>query len=71
MCIPHSNRGDLAAALAAAGRAARVLGAGSPAIHPVRGLDELAGHVIVEIEKRRPTPPGYPRDPARRRAASW
>jgi 16S rRNA (guanine527-N7)-methyltransferase len=63
--------GDLAAELAAARRAGRVLGAGQPTAHRVEGIADLAGHVIVEIEKRRPTPAGYPRDPARRRARSW
>jgi 16S rRNA (guanine527-N7)-methyltransferase len=63
--------GELRAELAAARRAAQVLGAGQPTLHRVEGIADLAGHVIVEIEKRRPTPAGYPRDPARRRARSW
>jgi len=63
--------GHLAPELAAAGRAGRVLGAGPAIVHPVAGIADLAGHAIVEIEKRRQTPSGYPRDPARRRAKPW
>jgi 16S rRNA (guanine527-N7)-methyltransferase len=35
---------------------------------PIPGLE---GHVLVEIRKVRPTPRGYPRDPAARRHQPW
>jgi len=65
------KRGDIEDELAAAGRAARTLGAGAPALHPLTGIPDLEGHRIVEIVKLRPTPPGYPRDPARRKGRPW
>jgi 16S rRNA (guanine527-N7)-methyltransferase len=64
------KRGDLGDELAAARRAARTLGRGTIRIHEV-GLDGLAGHRLVVVEKRGPTPPGYPRDPGRRARSRW
>jgi 16S rRNA (guanine527-N7)-methyltransferase len=61
------KRGDLAQELAAAEHPLRVLGGGPPTVVPVDpalGLDE---HVLVVVVKARPTPAGYPRDPAVRR----
>jgi 16S rRNA (guanine527-N7)-methyltransferase len=43
-----------------------ILGGGEPALTPV-AVDGLSDHVLVAIEKRRPTPAGFPRDPATRR----
>ena len=66
------KRGDLAAELAAAERAATVLGADTAILHAVgRGIPGLEGHVLVEVRKAHPTPPGYPRDPAARRRRPW
>lgn len=65
------KRGHLAAELAAGARAAGRLGGGTPrvcAIPPEAGLD---GHVLVVVRKERPTPAGYPRDPAARRREPW
>jgi 16S rRNA (guanine527-N7)-methyltransferase len=64
------KRGDIAAELDAARWAARALGGGVPLVHPVP-LGALEGHVLVEVEKRRPSPPGYPRDPGVRRRRPW
>ena len=52
--------------LSRAGPAVAILGGGEPALTPV-GVDGLSDHVLVAIEKRRPTPAGFPRDPATRR----
>jgi 16S rRNA (guanine527-N7)-methyltransferase len=46
--------------------AAAILGGGEPALTPV-AVAGLSDHVLVAIEKRRPTPAGFPRDPATRR----
>jgi 16S rRNA (guanine527-N7)-methyltransferase len=58
--------GDLAAAV----RAAAGLGSGPPEVvaAPVPGA---SGHRLVVVRKVAPTPPGYPRDPARRRRQPW
>jgi 16S rRNA (guanine527-N7)-methyltransferase len=66
------KRGDLAAELEAASRAARSLGGGMPVVHGLPPeLTDLAGHVLVEVRKDRPTPPAYPRDPGQRRRQPW
>jgi 16S rRNA (guanine527-N7)-methyltransferase len=65
------KRGDLSAELAAASRAAAVLGALEPVIRPIPTLRGLEGHVLVEVGKAAPTPAGYPRDPAVRRRCPW
>jgi 16S rRNA (guanine527-N7)-methyltransferase len=68
------KRGAIDDELAAATRAAAALRAGPPRIHesvPGGGLDDLAGHVLVEVRKTGPTPPGYPRDPSLRRRRAW
>ncbi len=61
------KRGDIGAEVAAAAATIDLLG-GSPAdvvaVDPRLGLD---GHLLVLVTKRRPTPDGYPRDPAERR----
>lgn len=61
---------DIDAEVAAGTRASAALGGGAPAVHPVT-VDGLEGHHLVTIEKRFPTPAGYPRDPAARRARPW
>jgi 16S rRNA (guanine527-N7)-methyltransferase len=60
------KRGDIAAEVAVAARAIEMLGGGSRAGHAVAAAG-LEGHLLVVVEKRRPTPEGFPRDPARRR----
>jgi 16S rRNA (guanine527-N7)-methyltransferase len=76
------KRGDLAAELDAGTRAAAALGAEEPVVRPaLPGHAEAAaqrdrasgleGHVLVEIRKASPTPPGYPREPAARRSRPW
>lgn len=62
---------DIEAELAAGGRAARALGGAPPVIHEVSGIPGLAGHRIVVVRKIATTPPGYPRDPARRKRLPW
>ncbi|MFI5226187.1 MAG: 16S rRNA (guanine(527)-N(7))-methyltransferase RsmG [Candidatus Limnocylindrales bacterium] len=56
--------------LAAAERAADVLGGGRPRIVPI-AVGGLADHVLVVVEKEAPTPAGWPRDPATRRRRPW
>jgi 16S rRNA (guanine527-N7)-methyltransferase len=65
------KRGDLSAELAAGERAAARLGGGTPRLHPVPPGAGLDGHVLVVVHKERPTPAGYPRDPAARRRGPW
>lgn len=62
---------DIDAELAAAGRAARALGGATPVVHDVLGVPALAGHRIVVVRKVAATPPGHPRDPARRKRLPW
>jgi 16S rRNA (guanine527-N7)-methyltransferase len=64
------KRTGLGDELAAAERAAETLGGGRPRIGPVR-LSGLEDHVLVSVEKRGPTPTGWPRDPAIRRRRPW
>jgi 16S rRNA (guanine527-N7)-methyltransferase len=64
------KRGDLGPELAAAERPLRLLGGDPPTIErvdPQLGLDD---HALVIVVKARPTPAGYPRDPAVRRRAA-
>lgn len=65
------KRGAIDDELAAASRAAHVLGASDPDVAPVEGIEELRGHLLVTVRKTRPTPPGYPRDPVVRRRRPW
>jgi 16S rRNA (guanine527-N7)-methyltransferase len=60
------KRGQLDDELSRAGRAVDILGGSAPTLRPV-GIEGLEDHVLVTIEKRRPTPAGFPRDPATRR----
>jgi len=62
---------EISAELEAAGRAAATLGGGPPAVHPIDGIPELSGHVLVTVPKRAATPAGFPRDPARRSRQPW
>ena len=64
------KRGDLAAELAAARRACAALGGGRIDVHDVP-VTALAGHCLVSVEKRGPTPAAFPRPPGRRRADPW
>ena len=62
------KRGDLEGELA--GRPDRTidrLGGGDPTFEAVDERLGLPGHRLVIVEKVRPTPDGYPRDPAVRR----
>ncbi|MBA3876806.1 MAG: 16S rRNA (guanine(527)-N(7))-methyltransferase RsmG [Anaerolinea sp.] len=65
------KRGDLDEELAAARRAAAALGGDPPMVHPVPTALGLEGHVLVVVRKERPTPTGYPRDPAARKRRPW
>ncbi len=58
------------AELGAGARAAAVLGGTPPTVDAV-GVSGLEGHVLVVVRKVRPTPAGYPRDPATRRRRPW
>jgi len=64
------KRGAIDDELAVASRAATVLRAGRPTLLGVTapGLED---HRLVVIEKRRTTPPGYPRQPGRRARERW
>ena len=64
------KRGDLAAELGAARRAVRALGGGELEVTSVDD-PELAGHVLVVVTKRGPTPPEFPRDPGLRKRRPW
>lgn len=65
------KRGDLADEVAAAGRAADSLGGAAPKVLQVPAELGLVGHVLVVVHKERPTPAGYPRDPAARKRRPW
>ncbi len=65
------KRGDQAAELAAGSRAAAALGGSAPQVHRVPETVGLAGHVLIVVRKERPTPAGYPRDPAARKRRAW
>ena len=60
------KRQPLDAELALAVAAIERMGGGPAGVVPV-SVAGLEDHVLVVIEKVRPSPPGYPRDPARRR----
>jgi 16S rRNA (guanine527-N7)-methyltransferase len=64
------KRSGLTDELVAAERAADALGGGRPRIEQVR-LSGLEDHVLVCVDKRGPTPTGWPRDPATRRRRPW
>jgi 16S rRNA (guanine527-N7)-methyltransferase len=59
----------LAAEIAAAGRVIQAVGGGAARVvnMPAATKMGLAGHCLVVIEKRRPTPGQYPRSPGERR----
>ena len=60
------KRRPLAAELAAAGPALKLLGGSQPELWPV-SLAGLQDHVLVVVEKVAASPAAYPRDPAQRR----
>lgn len=64
------KRGDIGAELRSAGRAIATLGGGDVDVLEARPTG-LEGHVLVVVTKLRPTPDGYPRDPAVRRRRGW
>lgn len=64
------KRGEIADEVGTARRAAAALGRGAISTHAV-GVPGLEGHRLVLVEKRGPTPPGYPRDPGRRARGRW
>jgi 16S rRNA (guanine527-N7)-methyltransferase len=64
------KRGDLTDELEAGERASRALGGGPARLHRVE-VPGLEGHVLVAVRKRRPTPLGYPREPAVRDRRPW
>jgi 16S rRNA (guanine527-N7)-methyltransferase len=69
------KRGEIAGEMAAAARAARVLGGTAPAWTPhppaVARDAGLDGHGVVVVRKTGSTPDGYPRDPGTRRRRPW
>jgi 16S rRNA (guanine527-N7)-methyltransferase len=65
------KRGAIEDELLGGQRAAEALGGGSPELRPIDAIPALAGHVLVTVRKHRPTPAGYPRDPARRSRQPW
>jgi 16S rRNA (guanine527-N7)-methyltransferase len=69
------KRGALGEELAAAARAALVIGGSAPTFHPMAaGLAAAAGlegHGFAVVTKLRPTPAAYPRDPAARHRQPW
>lgn len=65
------KRGAVDAEVELAARAADALGGRRPVVRPVEGLADLHGHVLVTVAKQHETPPGYPRDPARRARQPW
>lgn len=65
------KRGDIAAELDAAARAARALRGGPPIVRAVEAVANLRGHVLITVSKLGRTPPGHPRDPARRSRQPW
>jgi 16S rRNA (guanine527-N7)-methyltransferase len=64
------KRGEIVAELTAAGRALDALGGGSIEAHSL-AVPGLVAHRLVVVRKTRPTPRGYPRDPAARRRSPW
>jgi 16S rRNA (guanine527-N7)-methyltransferase len=69
-CLPLVKKGGkllalkgprLAEELPAAAKAIRTLGGGDAVVHPVAGLPEITGHVIVEVAKLAKTARFYPR----------
>jgi 16S rRNA (guanine527-N7)-methyltransferase len=64
------KRGEIGVELEAAARASARLGGGELQDHPV-AVPGLEGHRLIVIEKSSSTPPGFPRDPAARRAHPW
>ena len=65
------KRGDLAAEIAGGSRSAAALGGAAPEVHRVPAAAGLEGHVLIVVRKERPTPAGYPRDPAARKREPW
>lgn len=65
------KRGDLPEELASGRRAAAALGGAEPQVHRVPEAARLERHVLIVIRKDRPTPAGYPRDPAARKRGAW
>jgi 16S rRNA (guanine527-N7)-methyltransferase len=64
------KRGEIADEVTEARRAAATLGRGTIGSHEVT-VAGLEGHRLVVVEKRGPTPAGYPRDPGRRARSRW
>lgn len=65
------KRGDITAELEGAGRAAAALGGSEPIVRTLPGGAGLDGHALVIVRRERPTPGGYPRDPAVRKRRPW
>jgi 16S rRNA (guanine527-N7)-methyltransferase len=64
------KRGDIAEELTAARRAVDAAGGGVLTVRDP-GINELPGHLLVEIRKTGATPADLPRDPAVRRRRPW
>ena len=65
------KRGEITAELEGAGRAAAVLGGSEPEVRTLPSGAGLDGHALVVVRRERPSPAGYPRDPAVRKARPW
>ena len=69
------KRGDIGDEVAAAGRAAQVLGGSDPRWHPHPGAvaraADLEGHGVVVVARIGTPPADYPRDPATRKRQPW
>ncbi len=57
------KKGEVAAEVAAAAKAVRMLGGATPSTVAVRTPSLGGDRILVRIEKSQPTPPGYPRRP--------
>jgi 16S rRNA (guanine527-N7)-methyltransferase len=66
----HGAAGSLADELAAGSGAAAVLGGSEPIVHRTT-VPGLTDHVLVVVDKVRPTPPDFPRDAAVRKRRPW
>ncbi|MBF8289364.1 MAG: rsmG [Chloroflexi bacterium] len=65
------KRGEITAELEGAGRAAAVLGGSEPEVRTLPSGAGLDGHALVVVRRERPSPAGYPRDPAVRKRRPW
>ncbi len=70
-CLVAWKRGDIAAEIEPARRAARALGGGAVDVRAAEAGGLLPDHRLVVVTKAGPTPDAFPRDPALRRRRPW